>query len=126
MKQYCYSVDGENFKEANFSSLKETKEEAVREARACETSRYYIGESVPVCLTSKVISSEVIMEYVQECLEQEYLLDVDEPFDSLTKKDYEELSKEIVSAINRYLRKVKKEDFGNMVKNIKEYSVKGE
>ena len=126
MKQYCYSVDGENFKEANFSNLKETKEEAVREAKACETGRYYIGESVPIRLTSKVVSSEVIMEYVQECLEQEYLLDVDKPFDSLTKKDYEELDKVIVSSINRYLRKVNKNDFGNMVKNIKEYSVKEE
>lgn len=126
MKLYCYSIDRENFRGSTFSRLKDAKEEAIREAKEWETDRYYIGESVPVRLTSKVISSEVIMEYVQNCLEQEYLLDVDEPFDSLTEKDYEELNKEIVNAINRYLRKVNKDDFGDRAENIKEYSVKGE
>lgn len=116
MKLYSFSINGKDW-EGECSSISEARGECVLYYELQKGDKYFVGTAHKIRITTDDVAAECILEDIANGIE----LPEDNALDTLSKNEYDELSEIITKDINKYLKKIGKDDLGYYITNVKEY-----
>lgn len=117
MKLYSFSINGKDW-EGECSSISEAKGECVLYYELQKGDKYFVGTAHKIRITTDDVAAECILEDIANGIE----LPEDNALDTLSKDEYDELSEIITKDINKYLKKIGKDDLGYYITNVNEYT----